>query len=65
MGKIMFKCPKCGAGMFKVPRTDLRLHDKITCEKCGFTDTYERMVGTATQKKIAEDEVRKAFKGLR
>jgi transposase-like protein len=64
MSTIRFKCPRCGGETFKVPRKDLQSHDRITCDGCGYSDTYERVVGPQA-KKIAEDAVRKAFKGLR
>ncbi len=64
MSTIRFKCPRCGGGTFRVLRKDLQSHDRITCDKCGFSDTYERVVGPQA-KKIAEGAIRKAFKGFR
>ena len=63
MSNIKFKCPKCGSDEFKLPRSDIRNTDKITCVKCGFRDTYERIVGPQAQK-LAEDEFKKEFKEL-
>ena len=64
MNNIQFKCPKCSSTEFNVPRKDLRDTDKITCAKCGFTDTYKRIIEPQAQK-YAADALAKAFKGLR
>ena len=61
MSNIELKCPKCGNREFKVPRKDLRTTDKVTCAKCGHSDTYGRIIGTQA-KKYAEDALKKAFK---
>ena len=64
MSDLQFSCPKCRGTVFKVPRKDLRDSDKITCEKCGFTDAYGRIVGPQA-KKYVENEFKKAFKNIR
>jgi predicted nucleic-acid-binding Zn-ribbon protein len=64
MSNIKIKCPKCRSNEFEVPRTDLRPTDKVKCAKCGFSDTYERIVGPVAKKHV-EDELKKAFEGLR
>ncbi len=63
MSEIKVKCPKCGGKVFDLPREDVRDHDKITCAKCGFTDTYERIAGP-TVDKLMDDAARDIFKGF-
>ena len=64
MSDLKFTCPKCRGEVFNVPQKDLKANDKITCAKCGFTDTYERIV-TPQAKRYTEDAVKKAFKNLK
>jgi predicted nucleic-acid-binding Zn-ribbon protein len=61
MSEIKFQCPKCGSTEFEVSRRDLRPDDKMTCAKCGATDTYQRLVVDRVRKK-AVDAIKKAFK---
>jgi len=64
MSPIQLKCPKCGGEKFKIPSNDLRETDEITCNSCGFTDTYRQIIlPQASEYAIAE--VKKALKGLK
>ena len=64
MSDVKFKCPKCGADEFQLPRSDLRPTDKIACVKCGFADSYEKIVAPQALKLVAE-KLKKGLKGLK
>ena len=64
MSTLKLKCPKCGGEEFKVPRTDLRHTDQITCNGCGLTDTYINIAGPQARE-YAVAELKKALKGLK
>ena len=64
MSTIKLKCPKCGGEKFKIPRKELREADEITCDACGFTDTYIKVIGPQARE-YAIAEVKKRLKGLK
>ena len=64
MSEIKIKCPRCRGTQFKTPSDDPWPKDRLTCTRCGFSNTYERIVGDdATQ--AVMDQLSKAFKGFR
>ena len=61
MSNITIHCPRCRSTEFNAARKDVQARDRITCAKCGHSDTFENIAGSAA-KKYAEDALRKAFK---
>lgn len=64
MSQIPFVCSKCGSDKFRVSSQPKTLDDMIgaPCAKCGTPLTEEEVKKQA--RKIADDVVKKAFKGL-
>ena len=67
MSNTEIHCPKCGHGTFNLPVPEPKLSDNLTCAKCGFADSYERLLAPVVQKQLdgAADALTKAFNGFK
>jgi hypothetical protein len=65
MSNLPFVCPQCGGDKFRVPSEPKTLDDMFgaPCANCGTPLTEEEV--TKQGRKIAEEAIKKAFKGFR
>jgi predicted nucleic-acid-binding Zn-ribbon protein len=67
MSNRQIPCPKCGHDTFNLPIPEPKLSDTLTCAKCGFSDSYERLLAPVVQKELNDAAVAltKAFNGFK